>query len=232
MTPYHLLAATLPQLHYQRSVGSKSSCRNMNLHDRGDRGVLDKHVVDVRSVGGTQMHTPRDAAKTMRGIGEIVAPRIALRVFPVEVAVRVGDADGNIVLLTQLDVWGDVDRERGTVDEVVTCELVVDEHLGAKAYGIKLQGDALACPVGRHVYRGVEPRYAHIVSCHTVGLSVPSPQLSLDSGRQLNVALLGSVEQLPSSCGLMNGERSNIDGRNIQLVAVPLSLGVERNVPP
>ena len=85
----------------------------MNLHDRGDRGVLDKHVVDVRSVGGTQMHTPRDAAKTMRGIGEIVAPRIALRVFPVEVAVRVGDADGDIVLLPQLDVWGDVDRERG-----------------------------------------------------------------------------------------------------------------------
>ncbi len=68
MTPYHLLAATLPQLHHQRSVGSKSSCRNMYLHDRGDRGVLDKHVVDVRSVGGTQMHTPRDAAKTMASL--------------------------------------------------------------------------------------------------------------------------------------------------------------------
>ena len=99
MTPYHLLAATLPQLHNQRSAGSKSSCLDMHLHGRRNWSVLDKDVVDVRPVGGTQMHTTRDAAKTMRWIGEIVAPRIALRVFPVEVAVRIGDANGYIVLL-------------------------------------------------------------------------------------------------------------------------------------
>ena len=137
--------------------------------------VLYKYIFHIQFIGCKQFHFPGYATETMRRIGSILSPSINLGVFPIEVSIRIGDAESDYIFLTGYYKWSHINGKWGTVHQIISRQFFIDKDFCPETDGTDIHHDALVLPISRHIYLGIKPRDSNIISGHSECFSIPSP---------------------------------------------------------